>query len=72
MVFPFVIIGIGRHLLLVKFTCIDLSSLRLMNHCAVQLLILSAARCSWSVASLTWSPTAIMAVSSAYFAPYML
>jgi len=65
MVFPFRIICMWWHLLLVKFTCVNLSSLSLINHCLVRLFSLSAAVCNFSVASSTLSPTAMMAVSSA-------
>jgi len=62
---PFIIIGMWRYLLLVKFTCVDLSSISLINHYLVQLFMMSAARCTFSVASSTSASTATMVGSSA-------
>ena len=45
-----------------------LGFINLINHFLVRLFSLSTARCSFSVASLTMSPTATMAVSSAKIA----
>ena len=51
--------------MLVKSTYTDLASFSLINHFLVQLFTLSTAGCNSSVVSLTLSPTAIIAVSSA-------
>ena len=50
---------------LVKSTYTDLGSFSLINHFLIQLVILSTARCNFSVASSRLPPTAMTAVSSA-------
>jgi len=65
MTLSFIVIGVCWHLVLVKSACTDLTAFSLTDHFLVQLFTLSTARCNFSVTSLTLSPTAIIALSSA-------
>jgi hypothetical protein len=64
----FILTGIYRVTLLVKFTCIDFVSFNLIRHFFVQSLIWLTAVCNFSVASSLFFPTVRIAVSSAKIA----